>query len=223
MGSRTIWRDVYDGPDDDEAWRAFRCHYLPAVYDWARKRVGGAAAEEVTAEVFVRLYRRVRHSPRERVVPAAGSYQPYVWTVVRSVANAYLAELKQRREQALSDTALQELAADSSLDDLEEEVRTFAGYEPAVAELAACYRAAVGRYHDSPRFAEQSFTAFLRVFGGRETGGAVEREFGWSRGLASRKAREVYARLANLMGLPVEEKRSKDILQLMVIRYGDPS
>lgn len=223
MGSRTVWQRVYDNPDDGDAWRDFREHYLTPVYTWARQRVGEAAAEDVAAEVFVRLLRRVRDGRGGRVRPdEGGSYRGYVWAVVRAAALDYLGDLRER-PRPLTDEQVRELAAPASLDDLEGRVREFAGFEPELDRLAAAYRAAVARLQASPHYLDQTFRVFLRVYRDRDPAAGIERECGWSRGMASKHARNVRGRLAALMGLPAGEARSYHIVQLMAIRYGDPS
>ena len=233
MGSLSLWQRLYEEPENEEIWVDFQKHYLEPVYRWAIRRVGNpAAAEEVTAAVFAKLYRRVRSARAGRVRHGqSGSYQHYVCAVVRTAvvdyfeSVSYFKGLPEGRPLRLPEGVLAGLIDTYSLNDLEQGIRDYSEYEGELGRYETAYRDAVRELRASPHYDGQTYRVFLRVYGRHEDGvaAAADREFGWSRGMASRHTCRVRDRLLALMGLPIRDSRSEDILKLMVLTHGDPS
>lgn len=240
MGSRTVWRRVQDDPMDQLAWADFRNYYLTAIYNWALRRVRTRdKAELVTENVFQRLWRRVRFGKARRVKPDQnGSYRRYIWTVVRNEAEDFLEnEQRQGGRNLSSDEAT---ALTTGLDALESEIRLFADIEPELELWKSRYESAVRALKASPHFNSTSFQVFLLVYHQQLTGDHIDShpDFNdlrggkpWVRGMATKHARRIRDRLIPLMGLPEpvaspgakKPDRSQLIVQLMALKYGDPS
>lgn len=223
VGSRTVWRQVYDDPDNAAAWDVFQNHYTTPVFSWAMKRLKNEDdAKDVTTGVFLKLMRRVKRSRAARVAPGDdGTYRQYIWSVFESALGDYFREQKSFGGRFVG-RDMDEFVGSEAQTEVRQGIEAFAGFEPDLDRLEASYRAAVRGLRAGPHYSDTSFRVFLAVYRDREAGAALDGRYGWSRGMACRHARRVRARVLELMALPYGEARSEAVLELMVMRHGDP-
>ena len=117
---------------DPDAFRALYDRHAGEVYGYARRIVGdGAAAEDVSQEVFLTLVRRGGTFDRSR------AFRPWLLTLVRNKAIDWLRARSKRPEAKLEGEALEALASRAAEGDAGE------GVERALARLPLAYREAL--------------------------------------------------------------------------------
>ena len=114
---------------DSDAFRALYDRHAGEVYGYARRIVGdGAAAEDVSQEVFLTVVRRGATFDRTR------AFRPWLLTLVRNKAIDWLRSRAKRPETKLEGEALEALARQAVSGEAGEAV------EVALARLPLAYR-----------------------------------------------------------------------------------
>ena len=114
---------------DPDAFRALYDRHAGEVYGYARRIVGdGAAAEDVSQEVFLTVVRRGATFDRTR------AFRPWLLTLVRNKAIDWLRSRAKRPETKLEGEALEALASQAVSGEAGEAV------EVALARLPLAYR-----------------------------------------------------------------------------------
>lgn len=85
-GTGTTLLRLLQEPDSSRAWSAFVDRYGPRIFGWCRKwNMQEADAENVTQEVLVKLYEKIR-----LYEPAKGSFRGWLKTVTQHAWSDYL-------------------------------------------------------------------------------------------------------------------------------------
>jgi RNA polymerase sigma-70 factor (ECF subfamily) len=114
---------------DADAFRALYDRHAGEVYGYARRIVGdGAAAEDVSQEVFLTVVRRGVTFDRTR------AFRPWLLTLVRNKSIDWLRARSKRPETKLAGEALEAMAEQVAASEAGEEV------ERALARLPLAYR-----------------------------------------------------------------------------------
>jgi RNA polymerase sigma-70 factor (ECF subfamily) len=114
---------------DADAFRALYDRHAGEVYGYARRIVGdGAAAEDVSQEVFLTVVRRGVTFERTR------AFRPWLLTLVRNKSIDWLRARSKRPETKLEGEALEAMAEQAAASEAGEEV------ERALARLPLAYR-----------------------------------------------------------------------------------
>ncbi len=89
---------------DGEAWRTFVQRYQPLIIRWCREaKLQDADADEVTAQVLLKLYEHIGSYRRER-----GLFRVWLKTVVENTRRGYARRLRRQAVQRQADPKLEE-------------------------------------------------------------------------------------------------------------------
>jgi RNA polymerase sigma-70 factor (ECF subfamily) len=91
----------------DKAWQAFVDRYGPRIYQWCRGwRLQEADAENVTQEVLIKLYQKLRAFRYDR---SQGSFRSWLKTVTHHAWQDYLDSQKRPGAKAIGGSSVQEV------------------------------------------------------------------------------------------------------------------
>lgn len=199
--SLKIWADVVEDPTDGTAWTAFFEHYWKVVYTWAYRRLGREhAAEEVAADVFETLFRRISNGDLPPVQPNDhGSFRPYVYTVVVRLCEDYRRSEVRRQAIGLTLADVGRLEDPASIGDLSDRVAALEEFEQRMDRYRDVCRRAIRDLKAAPQYDDRTFQAFLLVYHQGMKHRDVDLRFGQVTGWSSKSSARVRERLVQRM------------------------
>ncbi|NIA14513.1 MAG: sigma-70 family RNA polymerase sigma factor [Nitrospiraceae bacterium] len=87
-------------------------HFYPKILKYLHYRVGAHVAEDLTADVFLRMLNAINSQK--------GSFTAWLYTIARNVATDHFRSAKTRRETRLNDDTASNLAAEEEPTDLDD-------------------------------------------------------------------------------------------------------